>query len=389
MYNYESNATLFNCDFIENSGSLGGGMYNYFSNSTLTNCTFSRNLVHEGGGGMRNLVSNVVLTNCTFNGNLSDCYGGGGMDNAESSVKLVKCILSGNSTLGRGGGMLNMQNTYRNIVDMTNCTFQGNLAYDGGGGIYTGGGDSTLINCIFTGNSTTSAYGDVMYCCDYTNAILRNCTFAGNSQLGGNALVCNSLGQAYPSNLWIANCIFWDGPDQIRTIDNSVITITYSNIQGGWAGPGGNNININPNFVDATNPDPDLRDYRLHLGSPCIDVGDNNSVPYDIDDLDGDNNTTELLLWDLDGHYRFADGDCNDTEVVDMGAYEFNYAYMGDLDYNCDVDFDDFAILGLAWRTEPTDTEWDHLCDISSPVDNYIDWHDMAILCANWLTEIP
>ena len=227
-----------------------------------------------------------------------------------------------------------------------------------------------------------------MYCCDYTNVTLSNCTFAGNSAVNGNALVCYSFGQALPSYLSIANCIFWDGPGQIQTNDNSVIMIAHSNIQGGWAGPGGNNINIDPGFIDAVNPDPNLRDYRLHLGSPCIDVGDNNSVPCDIDDLDGDNNKTELILWDLDGHYRFADGDCDDTEVVDMGAYEFNYAYMGDLDYNCDVDFDDFAILGLAWRTEPTYAEWDHLCDISSPVDNYIDWHDMAILCANWLTEI-
>jgi len=333
MYNYYSYPILTNCAFIENSCSLGGGMYNYYSNSTLTKCTFSRNRVHEGGGGMLNFVSNVTLTNCTFNRNLSDSYGGGG-------------------------------------------------------GIYTKGGYSTLINCIFTGNSTTDGYGGGMYCCDYTNAALNNCTFAGNSALIANTLVCYSPYQANPSCLWAANCIFWDGPGQIQTNDNSTIMITNSDIQGGWAGPGGNNIYINPNFVDAANPDPELRDYRLHLGSPCIDVGDNNSVPCDIDDLDGDNNKTELLLWDLDGHYRFADGDCDDIEVVDMGAYEFNYAYMGDLDYNCEVDFDDFAILGLAWMTEPTYAEWDHLCDISSPVDNYIDWHDMAILCANWLTEI-
>ncbi|MHC4546403.1 MAG: choice-of-anchor Q domain-containing protein, partial [Planctomycetota bacterium] len=97
-------------------------------------------------------------------------------------------------------------------------------------------------------------------------------------------------------------------------------------------------MNIDPDFIDATNPDPNLRDYHLNIGSPCIDVGDNNSVPYDIDNLDGDCNTTELLPWDLDGHPRFDDGDCNDTEVVDMGAYEFSYTYFGDFDGQCDVD---------------------------------------------------
>ena len=57
----------------------------------------------------------------------------------------------------------------------------------------------------------------------------------------------------------------------------------------------------------------------------------------------------QLGLLDLDGHPRIIDGDCNDTDVVDMGAYEFNYAYIGDFDYDCGVDFLDYAIFALAW----------------------------------------
>jgi subtilisin family serine protease len=330
MYNYYSKPILTNCAFIENSCSLGGGMYNYYSDSTLTNCKFSRNLVHEGGGGMRNFESNVILTNCTFNGNLSDSYGGGG-------------------------------------------------------GIYTEGGNSTLINCLFTGNSTTEYYGGGMYCCDYTNVTLSNCTFAGNSAVNANALVCYSPDKAHPSYLWVSNCIFWDGPGQIQTNDNSVIMINNSNIQGGWAGPGGNNINIDPDFMDAVNPDPSLRDYRLHLDSPCIDVGDSNSVPFDIRDLDGDGNTIELFPWDLDKHPRFADGDCNDTEVVDMGAYEFSYAYFGDFGGECGVDIIDFAVLSSAWLTEDGDVRWNPDCDISIPADNSVNMLDIAVFVEYWL----
>jgi hypothetical protein len=224
-----------------------------------------------------------------------------------------------------------------------------------------------------------------MYYCDYANATLINCTFAGNSTVGGHALVCDSLGQAYPSDLRVANCIFWDGPDQIWNNDNSVITITYSNVQGGWTGAGGNNINVDPDFVDATNPDPNLRNYRLHLDSPCIDVGDNRSVPYDADDLDGDVNTTELLPWDLDGHPRFTDGDCNNTEVVDMGAYEFSYAYIGDFDGQCDVDMVDYAILALACLTEDGNAGWNPDCDISIPADNSVNMLDLAVFFKYWL----
>jgi subtilisin family serine protease len=381
MYNYESDPTLTNCAFIENSGSLGGGIYNYDSNSTLINCTFTGNSVHEGGGAIRNLNSNQILTNCTFIGNFSDWFGGGGMDNGDSTLTLTNCIFSGNWTEGRGGGM---QNAYGDIVELTNCTFQGNLAY-AGGGIYTGGGDSTLNNCIFTGNTATDANGGGMYCYDYTNATLSNCTFAENSALNGNALVCDSYNQSYPCNLQVANCIFWDGVDQILNNDNSVITITYSDVQGGWAGPGGNNINIDPDFVDATNPDPNLRDYRLRPSSFCIDVGDNNSVPPDTNDLDGDGNTTELLPWDLDGHLRFADGDCNNTEVVDMGAYEFAYAYIGDFDGECDVDMVDFAILASAWLTEDGEAGWNPDCDISIPADNSVNMLDLAVFVEYWL----
>lgn len=330
MYNYYSNPILSNCAFIENSCSIGGGMYNYYSDSTLTNCTFSRNLVREGGGGMRNFESKVVLTNCIFNGNVSDCYGGGG-------------------------------------------------------GIYTRGGDSTLINCLFTGNSTTEYYGGGIYCCDSTHVTLSNCTFAGNSAVSGSALACYSPDQGYPSYLWIANCIFWDGPGQIQINGNSVIMITHSNVQGGWAGPGGNNINIDPGFMDAVNPDPNLRDYRLQLDSPCIDVGDSNSVPFDTHDLDGDGNTIELFPWDLNKHSRFAGGNCNDTAVVDMGAYEFSYAYYGDFGGECGVDIIDFAVLSSAWLTEDGDVGWNGDCDISIPADNSINILDLTVFIKHWL----
>ncbi|MHC4344801.1 MAG: hypothetical protein ACYSUP_08970, partial [Planctomycetota bacterium] len=95
--------------------------------------------------------------------------------------------------------------------------------------------------------------------------------------------------------------------------------------------------------------------------------------------------TIEPIPFDLDDHPRIIDGDCNATEIVDMGAYEFNYAYMGDFDYDCDVDFADYAIFGLAFPSEPGDDNYSHICDISVPPDEYIDWRDAKILCDNWL----
>jgi hypothetical protein len=72
-------------------------------------------------------------------------------------------------------------------------------------------------------------------------------------------------------------------------------SVSYSDVQGGYSGQG--NINADPLFADAS-------DYRLQVGSPCINAGDPNYT--------GQPDET-----DLDGSPRVAMG------RVDMGAYEF------------------------------------------------------------------
>jgi len=79
--------------------------------------------------------------------------------------------------------------------------------------------------------------------------------------------------------------------------------VSYSNIEGGWAGDG--NIDTDPKFRDVLSGD-----YRLQADSPCLDTGRNDAVPTDI--------TT-----DLDGNLRIIDSNGDGSAVVDMGAYEF------------------------------------------------------------------
>jgi hypothetical protein len=99
-------------------------------------------------------------------------------------------------------------------------------------------------------------------------------------------------------------------------------TVTYSCVQGGWAGQG--NIDVDPMFASAWGGN-----LRLLPGSPCIDAGDNSALPPDTQDLDHDGDTTEPLPLDLDGNPRVVDGDgdvepwTGVAETVDMGAYEY------------------------------------------------------------------
>ena len=242
-----------------------------------------------------------------------------------------------------------MLNDQSNIT-LINCTFSGNSAGITGGGMYDGHSDSTVVNCTFSENS---------------------------SRLDGGGM------HGASSEPTLTNCILWgnssDRGSQIGMKHDSMVEVSYCNVQGGISGVylynssidwRDGNIDTDPCFVDAAGGD-----LRLSSDSPCIDTGYNNAP--------------NLPATDLDGHPRIIDGDCNDTDVVDMGAYEFNYAYMGDFDYDCSVDFVDFSIFGLAWMTKPGDAQWNRFCDISKPSDNYIGWLDAAIVCDNWLAEIP
>ncbi|UCE99839.1 MAG: hypothetical protein JSV82_01885, partial [Planctomycetota bacterium] len=324
----------------ESLDNKGGGMLNYNNSSpTLTNCTFSGNSAGKWGGGMYNSSSDPNIINCTFIGNEAG-DDGGGMGNYTASPKLTNCTFSGNWAADDGGGMYNTTNSGPKL---TNCTFSGNSAtWDGGGMYNTSTSDPNITNWILWGNTD-----------------------------GG------------PT----------DESAQIYN-NGSTPAVNYCCVQGWTGGLGGTgNIggdpNHNPLFTDPNGPDDiagtEDDNLRLSWDSNCIDAGDNNSVPADTADLDGDANMTEPIPWDLDGNPRFVDGDCNTTEIVDMGAYELDWAYIGDFAGGCDIDFVDFAYLALTWQKEDGDPTYDYLCDISIPADSIIDERDLKIFTDNWL----
>jgi len=381
MFNYEHgdgecNPILTNCRFIRNASSFeGGAMSSWGGHSMVTNCTFGGNYSHGVGGAMGNSGSNPTVSNCTFSDNSTN-GGGGGMLNYYSSPLVIDSIFRANSADG-GGGMYNV-GAYSSPT-LTNCRFIGNTANNDGGAIHNDySGTATLTNCSFSGNSAGDGGGGIYNV--RNSPMLTNCTFSGNSaQNNGGGLY--NYGVSRPR---LTNCILWGnndsgGMDESAQIFGGTPVVNYSCIQGLKAFMGDDNIGDNPLFVDADGADdiPGTVDDnpRLMKGSPCIDNGNNAVIPVGVEA-------------DLDGHPRIIDGDCNDTDIVDMGTYEFNYAYMGDFDYNCQVDFGDFAILALAWLTEPKDSQWNPTCDISIPADNSVDMLDLHVFVENWLANV-
>jgi parallel beta-helix repeat protein/predicted outer membrane repeat protein len=342
VYNDYANPVMTDCTFISNSANYGGAVYNYYSTPTLTNCAFTDNSALSHSGAIRNFNSNAVLNNCTFIANSADTDGGA-IGNSQSSPTLTDCTFSANSALNHGGGIYNNagtpiltnctfsentafagagidnQNANAILTDctfianstdeygaainnrtsspqITRCIFLGNIANDfGGGAVCNWSSSPTIRNCLFNANVSSEEGGAIMN--NRSAPVLFNCTFVDNTAgVGGNAVAFYSYLNDPPSSLQASNCIFWDGGDEIWKNEETGISITYSDVQGGWIGVG--NLSADPLFVDAA-----IDDYHLLPGSSCRNAGDPAYVP-----VPGET--------DLDGQPRVIDG------RIDIGVYE-------------------------------------------------------------------
>ena len=383
MHNSQSSPTVTHCTFSGNTASYtGGGMYNVVSSPKVTYCIFSGNSTDEKGGGMCNYLSNPIVTHCTFSGN-SAKYLGGGMLNELSSPTVTHCTFSSNfleqsspygySDYLGGSAMCNYQSSNPAV---SHCVFSGNhsLGTTNGGGMCNYQSSPIVTNCIFSGNFISGNGGGMCNCLS-SNPIVTNCIFSGNFSHGCGGGMCN----AYDSVLKVTNCILWgntapNGPE-IHNDGTSTPAVTYSDVQGSWAGDG--NIDEDPLFFAPNGADEIIGteddNFRLSSGSPCIDAGDNSLV---------------TQATDIDGLTRIVDGNCDSTATVDMGAYEFDLAFFGDCSGDCVINLVDFAILSDRWTENPCN-DGNNYCD-KADIDRSgnIDMSDLLIMTKYWLQSV-
>ena len=225
------------------ANSSGGGMYNNTGSPTLINCTFIGNAaVRDGGGMFNNCESTPMLTNCIFTGNSADRDGGGMFNTEQSNPILTSCTFMGNSAIYDGGAICNRTSS----PTVTNCEFTDNSA-NHGGGISNWPGDPSVINCTFAGNS--AELGGAVFNAESSPEMI-NCLFSGNSAREWGGAVGNYNG----SSPLLTNCILWNNkPEQIYVGSDDSAWVTYSDVQGGWPGPG--NFDADPCFVELGNLD--------------------------------------------------------------------------------------------------------------------------------------
>lgn len=289
--------------------------------TTVSNCIFVDNTAENSGGGMYINGGKPLITNCFFTGNESGS--GGGIYDGSDGATIMNSVFVGNSTSGDGGGIAVVGAGNDTII--ANCIFDGNMAFNGGGGNF--GSDAKVINSVFVGNTAQEGGGV------WGTATFMNCTIAGNTA------ALNGGGIRIGGN--VTNCVVWGNtPNEIA--GNSSTVVSFTDVGGGFSGQG--NIDVDPLFANAAKGD-----LRLLSTSPCIDAG--NSIAYlgPFVDLDGQTRGVDVAGAINSGIAAFGS-----LVVIDMGAYESQAktpSCPADQTGDGVVNASDLALLLGAWGT--------------------------------------
>lgn len=200
----------------------------------------------NSGGGVFNLAGSPMLKNCLIKENAAFQRGGGmftGVSElgAVSNPQLINCRFDNNSATGiglpgatGGGGLFN--GNLENFADtskvyLTDCTFSGNSALGGpGGGMIDFAATSELTNCNFIGNSAPFWGGGLSNGKGFFNSVqtLIGCTFIGNvsDNRGGGMYSAISATAALTNCTFIGNISNNAGGGGLYNRHSSVVTLS-------------------------------------------------------------------------------------------------------------------------------------------------------------------
>lgn len=311
-------------NIIADNGDSGIRLIN--SSAIIEDNLICGNTATTGGGIYAQDPTNLVIRRCTITGNsATENYynvGGGLRLTGGGSVTVSRCVVRDNEGVGYGGGMAT--NDVASIAGPCPALLTVNV-------------DNTL----FFGNTSTQQSGGGMSIGNCTMGTASHVTFSRNDALTGPAMYVFNGGGTYTvteSILW-GNAVPGDTKSEI-TIHTGSLVVSYSDVEGGFAGVG--NINADPLFFD-----PAADNYHIKTGSPAM----NAAVGCDLAGVD------------LDGHPRCVNG------VEDMGAYEYPECLTN---ANCDdgqaCNGVETCVTGVCQRTALVDCNCNGVhddCDIS------------------------
>jgi hypothetical protein len=259
-------------------------------------------------------------SNITVNGETILRNNGGGIYTSGGTNTLANNSLLGNAGFQYGGGIFSSQGTNT----LTNNSLSGNTAGTSGGGIFSSQGTNTLTNNSLSGNTGGNAGGGI--CTQNSTNTMTNNSLSGNTASNGGGIL-------FSGGMHIlTNSIIWGNSSGIFDDGIGTLTVTYSIVQGGFAGDG--NLDADPLFVDQ--PAVGLGtggDLRLMASSPAIDAGTSSGAP----------------ATDLEGMSRPSGAG------YDMGAFEFDAALPVE-----------FLVFKGEYRGKANELEWTTLSELNN-----------------------
>lgn len=268
----ESNPTIRDCEFINNSSYGGGAIYVRSKGPTVTGCVFRDNTCQTYGSAIGGALDHpMTISDCLFENNYAAT--------ADGTIHLTKttiiedCIFRGNQA--RAGAAVNSPNSGADYI-VRRCTFEGNRAHGThGGAIRVHEASATIEECLFVENSAIQDGGAILTIDGGTTKI-RNCTFYRNyaERIGGTLAFWNGSTPQIHNNI-IVESTQGGGVFCGSAFPTFVCNDAWSNAGGNYVGdcidPTGSdgNISADPLFCA-----PEAGNFMLKADSPC--APDNN-----------------------------------------------------------------------------------------------------------------
>ncbi len=313
MYNSGTdNLLVSNVIFVGNVAfGAGGGMFSQDATVNLNNVVFSKNTAGSGGGySIAGGISrgNPILRDVLFSGNTSEFGGGGILISGRARLSVINTVFTGNSTTLNGGGAQCVGGNAS--VKFAGVTFFANEA-DFGAGMNTNNCSITITNGTFV-NNTAETHGGAMRNAS-ASPVLTNISFFGNTAGGYGGAIENYVG----GSVTASNSVFWGnkantvGPgspgNDIHT-SNTSSTLSNTCVK---ALTGTNMVSLTTNPFGPLGPDGVI---YLNQSSECVDAGDDAAAN------DGSTGFVAMGLSEWSTMTTSADGSL-DADTVDMGRH--------------------------------------------------------------------
>jgi len=282
----------------------GGGALCSSASPTITKNIFKNCHAQYGGGGIFcNNNASPVITYNTFLNNYAGWYGGAVFARLQCSPTISNNIFRENQCKYLGGAVYLADQCYSKITN--NWFEKNNSEMMRGGALYYFISSAPTIACNFFISNTAKINGSAINMSVSSGVIINN-YFSGNTTEEPNGAAIRVSN--YASDL-IANNIIVENADVGISTESSSNAIIYNNdvwnnSVSNYGGTLSDQTGINGNIsADPNIPEPFTSFYKLNADSPCVNAGNNASVP-------------GWLTVDYDGTSRVV------GRVVDIGPQE-------------------------------------------------------------------